>query len=163
MVYRWLLKQGISPEWTASRHKRLDLVSEAGAWEVKSTLSHTELQITVNGFKQLTADPDCPLSLMFCRLEANPQGESVNDVVESLIELGLDKEMLEDSLAGLGLKTGAFDRKRQFRLIEMRRYPVDDKFPRLGVKNFVGGKLPDGIIKLNYVIDLANLSYEIVE
>lgn len=163
MVYRWLLKQGILPEWTASMHKRLDFVSETGAWEVKSTLSHTELQITVNGFKQLTADPDCSLSLMFCRLEANPQGKSVNDMVQSLVALGIDEEMLEDSLAGLGLKTGAFDRKRPFSLIEIRRYPVDEKFPRLSGKNFVDGKLPEGIIKLSYVIDLANLTYETIQ
>lgn len=163
MVYRWLLKQGLKPEWTASTRKRLDFMTEDEAWEVKSTLSHTDLQITVNGQKQLTSQPGCPLNLIFCRMESNPQGESVNDMVQSLTSLGIDHNMLEEALAGLGLKMGAFARKERFSLIEMRRFPVNEKFPRLTEESFAGGKLPNGIIKINYVIDLANLEYEVIE
>ncbi|SEA15583.1 PD-(D/E)XK motif protein [Selenomonas ruminantium] len=162
MVYRWLLQQGLKPEWTAGKRRRLDFMTEDAAWEVKSTLSHTDLQITVNGQKQLTSQPDCPLDLMFCRMESNPQGESVNDMVQSLASLDIDHDMLEEALAGLGLKIGAFARKERFSLIEMRRYPVNEKFPRLTEESFVGGKLPDGIIKIDYVIDLANLEYEVL-
>ena len=163
MVYRWLLKQGIKPEWTAGSRNRLDFLTEDAAWEVKSTLSHTDLQITVNGHNQLTSQSGCPLSLIFCRLEVNPQGESINDMVDSLTELGLDCGMLEDALARLRLKKGAFARKERFTLIEMRRYPINDAFPSLNESSFVGGRLPDGIIKINYVIDLANLEYETIE
>ena len=163
MVYRWLLKQGVKPEWTASNHTRLDFMSNDAAWEVKSTLTHTDLQITVNGHKQLAGKPGCSLNLMFCRMEPNPEGESVNDMVENLTVLGVDRDMLEDALTGLGLKIGAFARKERFSLIEMRRYPVNEKFPKLTEESFVGGKLPNGIIKINYVIDLANLEYEIME
>ncbi|WP_295158093.1 PD-(D/E)XK motif protein [Selenomonas sp. AE3005] len=163
MVYRWLLQQGLKPQWTASNRSRLDFITENAAWEVKSTLSHTDLQITVNGQKQLTSQPDCPLSVMFCRMEPNPQGESVNDMVQSLTTLGVDETYLENALSGLGLKLGAFARKERFSLIEMRRYPVNDKFPRLTEDSFVGGKLPDGIIKIKYVIDLANLEYEVIK
>ncbi len=163
MVYRWLLQQGIKPQWTASSRSRLDFITENAAWEVKSTLSHTDLQITVNGQKQLTSQPDCPLSVMFCRMEPNPQGESVNDMVKSLIALGIDETFLENALSGLGLKLGAFARKERFSLLELRRYPVNEKFPRLTEDSFVGGQLPDGIIKIKYVIDLANLEYEVVK
>lgn len=163
MVYRWLLQQGLKPQWTASNRSRLDFITENAAWEVKSTLSHTDLQITVNGQKQLTSQPDCPLSVMFCRMEPNPQGESVNDMVQSLIDLGIDETFLENALSGLGLKLGAFARKERFSLLELRRYPVNEKFPRLTEDSFVGGKLPDGIIKIKYVIDLANLEYEVIK
>jgi len=124
---------------------------------------YTDLQITVNGQKQLTSQPDCPLSVMFCRMEPNPQGESVNDMVQSLTTLGVDETFLENALSGLGLKLGTFARKERFSLIEMRRYPVNDKFPRLTEDSFVGGKLPDGVIKIKYVIDLANLEYETIK
>lgn len=162
MVYRWLLKQGIKPEWTAGNRRRLDFISKDAAWEVKSTISHADLQITVNGHNQLNSQTGCPLSLMFCRMEANPEGESVNDLVQSLTSLGIDYDMLEEGLTELGLKIGAFARKECFFLIEMRRYPVNDKFPRLTEDCFVNGKLPNGIIKINYVIDLANLEYELI-
>ncbi len=163
MVYRWLLRQGIKPKWTASAHTRLDFTTEESSWEVKSSLSHNDLMITINGYNQLRNTEDNPLYLMFCRLEVNPQGESVNDMVEALSALGLDVDELEGALAGLGLKKGSFNRKTAFSLIEMRKYLVDDSFPRLTQDSFVGGKLPEGIVKISYVVDLANLKYDVVQ
>jgi len=162
-IYRWLLQQGIKPEWTGRACNRLDFTTENGSWEVKSTIVHTDLQITISSQKQLLSMPGCPLNLMFCRLEENPQGESINDMVQALVELGVDRDSLEEDLTGLGLRKGVFDRNQRFALVELRRYPVDDRFPKLTDDSFVGGKLPDGIVKVDYVVDLANLEYETIE
>ncbi len=162
MVWQWLLEQGEKPEWTGNQKTRLDFVSANGAWEVKSTRSHADLQITIHGHNQLITPHGCPASLMLCRLEPNPAGKTVNDMVSALVALGIDEDYLENTLTGLGLKKGAFGRKQPFLLTEMRCYPVNEKFPSLSLDHFKDGRLPDGVIKINYVIDLANLEYDVI-
>lgn len=160
--YRYLLKQGIKPEWTGAAHKRIDFVLPDKSYEVKTSISHEEARITIHGCNQLQHVSDSPVYLIFCRLEANEQGEDINTLSEELVSLGINERELETSLAGLGLKTGSVGRKEKYLLLEMRQYLVDENFPLLSVDSFKNGKLPEGIVSIDYTVELANLKYEVI-
>lgn len=162
LFYRWLLRQGRQAEdiiWTGGEHNRLDFETSEQAWEIKATLSRTRNEVTIHGASQLSTPDDRPLSLIFCRLEESPQGESIDDLAQELPGLGIDAEALEAALYKLGLRQGAIPRRRTFRLMEMNSYPVDEGFPRITKESFVGGELPDGILGLEYTVDLSNLEH----
>lgn len=160
MFYRWLLVQGAQADairWTGGDRTRLDFETSDAAYEIKSTLSHTRNEVTINGTSQLRDNEDSPLSLIFCRMEESQQGESVDMLVKSLVELGVQEDKLEAALYKLGLRAGAIQRHRQFRMLDMRRYPVDEHFPRITDESFVAGRLPEGILRMEYTVDLSNL------
>jgi len=166
MFYRWLLRHGQQADtvtWTGGDHTRLDFESREQAWEVKATLSHTRNEVTIHGAGQLNTPDGHPLSLVFCRMEESPQGGSVNDLVQELATLGVSADALESALYKMGLRQGAIPRRRRFRLLEMNSYPVDEQFPRLTEESFTGGRLPDGILGLEYTVDLSNLVHTVLE
>ena len=159
MVWRHLLNHGYKPRWTGSNKKRIDFSAGSKNWEVKSTTSRTELQVTVHGQYQLSVKKGDTLQLVFCRMEESDQGESINTLVESLKAMGIDAVFLEKELRELGLREGSIARNRKFQLLEFRVYDVNDDFPAITPGSFVGEKFPAGIIKLDYTIDLANLDF----
>lgn len=164
--YRWLLRHGHGADgirWTGADHQRLDFEDREQAWEVKATLSHTRNEVSIHGADQLSTQDGRPLSLIFCRMEESPQGESVNDLVQALAALGVSADALESALYKMGLRQGAIPRRRRFRLLEMNSYPVDERFPRLTEASFTGGRLPDGILGLEYTVDLSNLVHTVLE
>ncbi len=160
IFYRYLLRQGRKPVWTADDHKRLDFTTEDHAWEVKATLSRSRNDVTIHGQYQMQSPPDCVLDLIFCRMEEGQQGDSVDSLAIDLVALGVNSGELESSLRRLGLRSGAIQRKRKYTLLEMSRFPVDDNFPKITDTSFVGGKMPNGILRMEYTVDLSNLKHE---
>ena len=156
--YRWLLQQGMEVSWTGGSYKRVDFSSVEEDYEVKSTLQRYGMTVTIHGEYQLKCAPHKKLWLILCRLEESEGGESINDLVEELCQLGLSRADLELELDKLGLKLGMSNRKQGWHLLELKRYPVTEKFPRITVDDFVGGKFPEGITRLQYDVDLANLA-----
>lgn len=69
-----------------------------------------------------------PLYLIFTRFEESRPGRSINDVVKSLLIQGYDEENLELSLKQMGLEKGRTAREIKYKVIEWKRYCVDDKF-----------------------------------
>lgn len=162
LVWLYLIQYGYRPKWTGSKRKCLDFVDGCEAWEVKSTLSRTELKVTVHGQYQLAKNQGEALKLIFCRMEESDLGESVNKLAEKLKKAGIDGWYLENELKALGLREGSIARDRRFRLLEARAYQVDENFPAITESSFVGGCLPAGIVQLDYTIDLANLPFFIL-
>lgn len=159
MVWRYLLRHDLKPEWTGAKKKRIDFTAAYEAWEVKSTLRRSELTVTVHGQYQLAADDGKKLNLVFCRLEESAQGESVDMLADNLKNMGIAADALERELKSLGLREGSVGRNRRFRCLETRVYDVDSSFPAITAKSFADGRFPAGIVKLDYTIDLANLPY----
>lgn len=160
-AYRYLLDNGVSPTWTGSSYKRVDFTADDLAVEVKSTLSRYDNTITIHGQYQLFNDGLTPMELYLCKLEENEaSGESINDLVKSLVDRGIAKNELEDNLSGLGFREGIKDRKIKFAVLELRSYKVNDSFPQITPGMFKTGKMPDGIVHLDYTIDLSNIPYE---
>lgn len=160
MVYHYLLQQGSGYTWTGADKKRIDFVNGIEDVEVKSTTKRNGEEITVHGVFQMSLCDNAKLSVLFCRLEENPKGKSINNMIDILVADGCDRNYLEQVVADCGFMDGASDRNIPYLLLEARKYPVNDAFPKITPAAFAGGAIPSGISNLQYTVDLANLQYD---
>ena len=74
------------------------------------------------------------------------------------------QEKIEAELEKSGFEEGTSDRKRKYKVLEVREYNVDDSFPRVTVDSFKNGKMPAAVVQFTYSIDLdAVKKYKIVD
>jgi len=156
----YLQKNKKKPYWYAADKGTHDIETETSSYEVKSTINKTNLHITISSPHQLVTNSNKELYLSFCRFEKSEHGETINDLVRELEEMGFDKNTLSEHLIELGYHKGRKERKTKFKLLDMYIYKVDDYFPKLTTNQFVGNQLPKGVIHYTYTIDLSNLPYE---
>ena len=53
--------------------------------------------------------------------------------------------------------------KKTYKVLEIRKYNIDDRFPKIVSNNFKDNKIPENIINIKYVIDLDGIEYENIE
>lgn len=157
LVLDELFKKDSSIEWTAVNLGSHDIESDTCAYEVKSTLKKYGSTITINGQHQLNSNK--LLELYFCRLEKSKLGISINDIYNKLIQDGYSKEKLEKQLYHLGYPKGSSIRDEKYKVLEKRKYKVDNKFPKIVESSFKGNRIPDSVIHITYTIDLDGLNY----
>lgn len=146
-------------EWAAVTAGSHDIEGDAGSYEVKSTIKRYGATITIAGQHQLQSLKR--LQLYFCRLEKSKAGISINDMKEKLIEHGYDKEKLEQQLYHLGYENGASVREDKYKVLEKRKYEVDEKFPKITKSSFKNNDIPESVIQITYTIDLDGLEYTV--
>jgi hypothetical protein len=125
--------------------------------EVKTTRSHTSRQVTIHGEDQLVPPDGGQLYLHLVRLEQVPGGgRSVSSLVDDLLAAGVPTESLFEALAATGVPVAqlAATTDVTFDVRERLTLPVDDQVPRITPSSFAGGRRPNGVIDLSYVIDL---------
>ena len=144
-------------EWTATRMGSRDIECDAESCEVKSTCKRYGAEIKIAGQHQLIHKK--PLYLYFLRMEESLEGVSVNDMKQRLIAAGYDSGKLEMELQHQGLEHGASIRNKKFRILEKRKYVVDETFPSITRESFKDNCLPSGITQIIYTVDLDAVSY----
>jgi hypothetical protein len=159
-IYQYLRKQGMTPRWAGPSFSTHDIIAENEEEEVKSTTNRYEALIKVSGQFQLIANKK--LFLYFCRFEENENGKNINDLVQELISDGETEEMLENQLSKLGYYQGSSARKIKYKILEVRRYEVDDSFPAITPDSFKNGLSP-AIKQITYNVDLDFLPYDLVD
>ena len=87
------------------------------------------------------------------------EGVSVNDMKRRLIQLGYDPGKLETELQHQGLEHGASIRDKKYKILEKRRYVVDETFPCITRESFKDNHLPTGITQIVYTVDLDAVNY----
>lgn len=155
-----LLELGEKPEWIGGAGGVNDIVCGSAEYEVKSTTMRYDTVATISGQFQLKHKETDTLYLVYCRFEESSAGISIDDMFKRLECLGYNAGTLEKTLLKLGYEPGSYARRRKYRLLEMRRYIVDDHFPRITPSSFKDGKMHPAIIHLSYKINLAGLDYE---
>lgn len=156
-----LHKQNANPKWTAAQAGTFDISSELGFFEVKSTIVKTTQEVVIHNQYQLsTSGLDKNLYVVFCKLEENDSGDSINSLVEELVKLGHSRTDLDNYLTSKGYGVGKSERNKKYIVHEIRRYLVDDNFPKITNESFVGNAFPKGITKFEYTISLDSLVYE---
>lgn len=148
-----------SAEWTATRMGSHDIECVAESCEVKSTCKRYGAEITVAGQHQLVHKK--PLYLYFLRMEESYEGISINDMKKRLIQAGYDPGKLEIELQHQGLEHGASIRDKKYKILEKRRYVVDEAFPCITRESFKDNHLPEGITQIVYTVDLDAVSYTV--
>lgn len=151
------LKTDPSTEWTATRMGSHDIECAEESCEVKSTCKRYGAEITIAGQHQLAHKR--PLYLYFLRMEESQEGISVNDMKKRLIHAGYDPGKLEIELQQQGIEHGASIRDRKYKILEKRKYAVDDSFPCITRESFKDNHLPAGITQIVYTVDLDSVSY----
>ena len=151
-----LLSEGIQPVWTGKDHATHDIETDNCSIEVKSTTLRYGYEVTISSIYQMKKALK-PLYLIFTRFEESRLGRSINDVVKSLLIQGYDEESLELSLKQMGLEKGRTARDIKYKVIEWKRYCVDDSFPCITEKSFKNDRLPNNITRFTYTIDLSGI------
>lgn len=146
-------------EWTAVNVGSHDIEGYESSYEVKSTVKRYGATITIAGQHQLQSLKR--LQLYFCRLEQSKSGISINDMKDKLVEDGYDKDKLEQQLYQLGYERGASVREEKYRVLEKRKYEVDEKFPKITKASFKDDHIPESVIQITYTIDLDGLDYTV--
>lgn len=153
----FLYKDDPSVVWTAAEAGTHDIESPSASYEVKSTIKKSETHIIISSRHQLEAANK--LELFFFRMEKSLSGFSINDVSDSLEKHGYDRSQLEKQLSEKGYSKGMSIRDTKFTILEVRRYIVDEKFPKIVVGSFKNDVFPKNIIKIIYTIDLEGIDY----
>jgi hypothetical protein len=158
LVLEHLMKEGKNVVWTAVNSGSHDIETDEECYEVKSTIKRYSATVTIAGQHQLQCTKR--LYLFFCRMEKSVEGFSINDVKTNLVNAGYNEDTLEEQLNQLGYELGMSVRDEKYKVLEKRKYEVDQKFPQITPASFKGGKIPDNIIQITYTVDLDGLEYE---
>ncbi len=148
--------------WSAMHFGTHDLEANGMAYEVKTTLNKSANQITISSAKQLDSDNNNNLFLLFTRVEKSENGHSIDDLMKIIKQLGVDTSQMEEYLNEKGYSEGKKERYIKYIVRNIFKYSIDDTFPKITEKQFKNNKIPDGIISMNYVVDLANINYEVI-
>ncbi|MGP4106771.1 PD-(D/E)XK motif protein [Virgibacillus sp. L01] len=147
--------------WSGPEGKSIDIVTKTNKYEIKTSLIKYNNIVTISGQYQL--EPNSQMSLVLVKLEdpgtENKGGSftSIDSMIEKLAELGMDWKKLSSKVNRLGFKENSLDRKRDFRLLQILEYPVNDDFPLLSTEALKDVKQKDRILQLTYKINLAGL------
>lgn len=144
--------------WLGPDGERHDIVTPTGSIEVKGTRSRVGRQVEIHGVEQLEPPTSGDLYLAYVRVERDPNGQSVLNLVAALERAGCAAEHLRGALLKLGI-TAAHDEEVRAVLLTVRErttYLVGDDFPRIVRSSFPGDRLPEGVLGLNYQIDLSS-------
>ena len=81
-------------------------------------------------------------------------------MVDRLCSIGFDKNSIESQLTISGFENGRSIRNKKYRIIEKRKYKINDNFPKITNESFKDNKFPKSIVKINYTIDLDGIEYQ---
>lgn len=157
IVFAHKIDEDPNAEWTVMTSGSHDIECINESCEVKSTIKRYGATVTISGQHQL--EHEKPLWLYFCRMEESLEGNSINDLKTVLMSKGCNESKLEEKLEKLGFEKGTSVRNKKFKILEKRKYIVDDSFPKITKESFKKDKFPDSIIHIEYTIDLDGIEY----
>jgi len=158
LSYYYLLKQGKDVSWVGPLGGSVDINCTDGSYEVKSTVARYGSQITINSQYQLKAK-----YLLFYRFEPAVNGFSIQDMVTKLGELNVEDSEIEFVLEKLKYPVGSEIRSKTYRLLEVKKYEIDENFPKIVPESFIGGQLPKHISGLVYKLSLDGLDGDAID
>lgn len=144
-------------EWSALKSGSHDIECANESFEVKSTIKRYGSTITISGQHQLQHIK--PLWLYFCRMEESLEGISINDAKNMLVSIGYDANKIEIELERQGFEKGSNIRNKKYKILEKRKYEINDSFPKIVQESFKNDKYPTSIVHIEYTIDLDGIEY----
>jgi len=145
--------------WQGPLDARHDIVAGSISLEVKASLARTGRFVVIHGHEQLEPVNGGKLYLASMKLErVEEAGENLLDLVHGITSAGGDQAVLLPLLARVGFTSHTLELCSDIRFLvkEHLVYPVEGLFPRIVSDSFSQGKLPNGVVKIDYTIDLTN-------
>jgi hypothetical protein len=156
----WVLRQMVAEDplrriehWVGPDRAMHDFRRGAVAVEVKSSSARNGRTVEIHGSEQLAAPTAGCLYLVYVGLRESSAGMTLRELINDLQGLGVDPTDFEQLLARTGISEASDT--RPFEVREELWYPIDETFPRVVPTSFIGGRVPEGILNLNYQLDLA--------
>ena len=152
-----LLKSGKNASLTSQGSH--DIETSNSNIEVKTTIMRYQSLIQIHSKYQLQRLNKNPVYLYFVRLEESTSGVSINSMLNDLKKLNYNMSNIRSKINDLNSDV----RDKCYKIDEIRKYLIDDKFPKITDDTFIYGKIPENISGLVYTVDLDGLSYENVK
>ena len=121
------------PNWRGPTGSTFDFQHGTQRLEVKTTTAQQGSEVTIHGLQQLDPVEESQLYISLVRLQEDPAGETILDVVQSLIDLGVDPDALYGLLARVDFHVPHAELwPGAYRLVEPPQvWFVDEGFPGL--------------------------------
>lgn len=148
--------------WTGPAKSLRDFTSSSGYLEVKTTTSQDAKLIHVSTLDQLDPAAGSPLYLAAVRIQNDPQGDTILDVFQRLVGLGVPSFALERKLVEYGYEFSSAQNEAVYRLVEIRAWSIDDGSPGLR-RSELGKERLNGIERVQYSLSVDTLGPEISE
>jgi Putative PD-(D/E)XK family member, (DUF4420) len=142
--------------WTGPSRSQHDFTRGSLAIEVKTTTVREGRMVEIHGAEQLERPDGGELLLCFVRLDVEPDGTSVPELVDSVLALGIERRTFLDLLARGGYepsRAAEYQRPR-FVIRERSFYQVTQDFPQITASSFRAGAVPPGVLRIRYDVDL---------
>lgn len=161
-AFKEVYKLNKTAKWVGPKDGTHDIVYEGGVVEVKSTTNKKNNYVSINS--QFQINPDENERLFFVRLEPKPYAESIDSLVESLVQMGYSKGELEDNLSHMGYRAGNRTRKQTYDVLSIYSYKVDeDHFPVIALDDLNSLSGVKNIIGFKFTLDLSAVPYEVIK
>ena len=145
--------------WIGPFNELQDIRSPSHAIEVKATLVREGRIVSISSVDQLQEPSGADLLLVHTRLDRDPAGFNLQDLVTRVLDAGAHRDQMDRRLNELGIVVGDLTpyAGRRFSVSDSRVYDVaGDAFPRLLRSSFTDGDIPAGTLRIGYAIDLTN-------
>jgi hypothetical protein len=156
----WVLRQMVAEDplrridhWVGPDRAVHDFRRGNAAVEVKTSTARSGRVVEIHGVEQLALPPAGCLWLVYLRLGESSIGTTLRQLIDEIEELGVDPATFEQLLSRTGI-SGDSD-TRPYEVREELRFRVDDDFPRVVPDSFTGDRVPEGVLNLNYQLDLS--------
>lgn len=153
MVLNYIIDR--NPDAKYSNFATHDIETKEFCVEVKSTIERYNSQIHINSQYQLENNGEKPLKLIFVRLEESLEGYSIKDLIDILSDKKYNVKGIKK------LENIAFSSlNKKYKILEARLYNIDSKFPKITLEALKDEKMPAGIVKIEYIVDLNDIDYK---
>ena len=146
--------------WMGPLLQRQDFAGLSLCAEVKTSLRRNATIVTISSLDQLDRPSDGRrLVLVHYAIErTGAGGQSIRGLLETAYRLAADPAVLDSALADTDVSDWRSDSQldsERFGVVRRHVYRVEDGFPRLGYRAFVGGGPPPGVKNITYDLDLS--------
>lgn len=143
--------------WVGPMGNRHDFEFANASFEVKTAVQNNGMVVTFHGIRQLQATEDNPLYIVAYQVERIPQGETIPGVLQRLYGAGVNRLKLLSLLEAVGYfeaDAGHYASDR-FRVLAAKTIAVGPTFPRITYETISSSAILDGIVALEYSVDIS--------
>lgn len=145
--------------WTGPDNVQQDFRAGMRAIEVKATMLREGRIVSISSVEQLVEPEGGSLHLAHFRFDKSPTGETLPEVIQRLLDLGLTRSDVMNQIRKVGYRDIHEDhyRLQGYKVVSRRVYDVSGAwFPKITPRSFKGNEVPPGTAHIKYSIDLTN-------
>lgn len=151
---------GAFKNWVGPQGNRHDFEFESSSIEVKTTTAKVGNEITIHGLNQLDAYPGKSVYIFKIRLELDPEGISLPDLIHEICQLNLITTVeLMEKLSQVGYRSNQKSIYEEicFQFTEFQVIPVTASFPRITMESINLIDDQQRIKEIQYVVNTNGL------